>query len=166
MPSSMKWALPSANTAMAPPAWNEKISSLGPQLLVDQGQSVGPRTGVLLLLIGLFTAPAAEFGGPETPLPVSGSAQRSIARLPLGVLASSAILAMSGYFDFVKGCAVSKLRPQSSEIAMVLLVPSVTLLILVCLSASAPSAREFRAVAVDGSRRPVSGWISVYTVGM
>src|SRR6476660_7631570 len=162
----MKWALPSANTAIAPPEWNEKISSLGPQLLVDQGQSVGPRFGVLLLLIGFLTAPATEFGGPETPLPVSGSAQRLSARLPLGVFASSAIFVMSGYFDFVNGSTVSKFRPTSSAMAIVLLVPSVTLLILAATSASAPSVRAFRAVAVDAFLRPVTGSISVYTVGM
>src|SRR5436305_891884 len=121
MVSSRKCALPSAKTAIAPPGWNEKISSFGPQLLVDQGQSVGPPWGVLLLLIGFLSAPAREFGGPETPLPLSGSAQRSMARLPLGVLASAAMSVMSGYFDFVYGSSVSKLRPTSSAIAIVLL---------------------------------------------
>src|SRR6478609_11687939 len=71
--SSMKCALPSAKTAIAPPECHEKISSLGPQLLVDHGQSLGPG-GVLLLLMTPFRLPAVEFGGPETPLPVSGSA--------------------------------------------------------------------------------------------
>src|SRR4051812_5755224 len=149
MVSSIKWALPSANTAIAPPGWNEKISSFGPQLLVDHGQSVGPFCGVLLLLITDFRPPATEFGGPDTPLPLSGSAQRLIARLPLGVFASGAIFAMSGYFDFVYGSSVSKFRPTSSAIAIVLLVPSVILLISAGTRASAPSARALRAVAVD-----------------
>src|SRR5438045_4206007 len=106
MVSSRKCALPSAKTAIAPLGWKEKISSLGPQLLVDQGQSAGPNCGVLLLLIGLLRAPATELGGPETPLPLSGSAQRSMARLPLGHLASGAMSMMSAYFDFVYGSAV------------------------------------------------------------
>src|SRR3954452_10358681 len=101
MVSSINCALPSAKTAIAPPGWKEKISSLGPQLLVAQVQSGGPPCGVLLLLIGFLTAPATELGGPDTPLPLSGSAQRSSERFPLGVLVSGAMSVMSGYFDFV-----------------------------------------------------------------
>ena len=51
--SRIIWVWPSAKTAMAPPVWKLKGSSLGPQLLVDQGQVVGPFSGVLLLLTTL-----------------------------------------------------------------------------------------------------------------
>ena len=61
-------------------------------------RTVGRR---LVVVDGAFQGTATEFGGPDTPLPLSGSAHRLMARLPLGVLASAAMFAMSGYFDFV-----------------------------------------------------------------
>src|SRR5260370_982719 len=82
MLSDTKRTLPSPSKAWTPPACGLNGSSFGPQLLVDQGQGVplpgvtvpgGPFSGDLLLLI-LFRARA--LGGPEIPLPLSGSAQR------------------------------------------------------------------------------------------
>src|SRR5689334_14768131 len=88
--SVMKCTLPSHTMTFAPPLWKLKISSFGPQLLTSQVQPLGPPTGLaLLLMTGL--EPAVAFGGPETPLPLSGSAQRFNARLPLGVGVSAAL---------------------------------------------------------------------------
>lgn len=90
------FTLPSQKTTLAPAGWKLKISSFGPQLFVPQGQSVGPPTGEALLLITDLISPATVLGGPETPLPVSGSAQRLFARLPLGVLTSAFPAAIVG----------------------------------------------------------------------
>lgn len=65
---------PSPNAARQPPVWKLKGSSLGPQLFMLHGQVVGPPM-VLLLLIRATLLPV-ELLGPDTPLPVSGSAQR------------------------------------------------------------------------------------------
>src|SRR5262245_45188580 len=93
-PSLRKAMWPSQKTAIAPPGWKLKISSLGPQLLVLQGQLGGPPTGVPLLLMGEIV-PLLP-GGPETPLPVSGSAQRLMMRLP-PVMGSVYLPTMVGY---------------------------------------------------------------------
>src|SRR5437764_13541718 len=84
-----KTTCPSHINACAPLGWKEKTSSLGPQLLVlhwqANGPVVGPPIGIWLLLItGCRPFAGVEVGGPETPLPWSGSAQRFKARKPLG----------------------------------------------------------------------------------
>src|SRR5688572_3333105 len=68
--------LPSPSRIWTPPVWKLNGSSFGPQLLVVQGQVVGPPFGCALLLISLGREPAATVGSPDQPLPVSGSAQR------------------------------------------------------------------------------------------
>src|SRR3954463_535660 len=83
---------PSMKTTFTPPGWELNSSSFGPQLLTDHGHvAVPPPTGVAVWLTygpglfwkyGLFGSPV---GGPDTPLPVSGSAHRLMARLPLGL---------------------------------------------------------------------------------
>src|SRR5262245_10266744 len=87
----MNCTWPSMNRTLIPPLWGPNSSSLGPQLLVDHGQVLGPPNGVGLLFTngpatfvnsGLFGSPV---GGPETPLAWSGSAQRLRARKLLGL---------------------------------------------------------------------------------
>src|SRR5262249_31808215 len=64
-----------------------KISSLGPQLFVLQGHSDGPPMGLAKLLITFVPCCDVPTGGPETPLPWSGSAQRAMkVSSPLGIL--------------------------------------------------------------------------------
>src|SRR5438552_942452 len=90
IPSRMNWTWPSRKRAFTPPSCELDNSSLGPQLLVDQGQADPPPTGVFHWLTygpGLFWnrgLPGSPVGGPDTPFPDSGSAQRLMARLPLG----------------------------------------------------------------------------------
>src|SRR5262249_50221125 len=84
--SFRKVTWPSAKSTLAPLPWKLKISSLGPQLVRDcQGQPAGPPNGLLLLLIACSCTPdtvapvswsAHDSGLPETPKPLSGSAQR------------------------------------------------------------------------------------------
>ena len=74
------WTEPSHSREWQPPMCRLKGSSFDPQLLTVHGQPAGPPVGVLLLLmipIGeVIVFPAASNLGPETPLPVSPSAQR------------------------------------------------------------------------------------------
>src|SRR5579875_2043961 len=98
-----------------PPSWKLNISSLGPQLLVViQGQPGGPLPPFVGKLLLLTATPKVPAGGPETPKPESGSAQRQKARRPLLPIPMG-----SGYGD-----TCGSTRPQSSAMAMVLLVPS------------------------------------------
>src|SRR4029078_6485171 len=142
--SEIRRTLPSQNNTFAPDGWKLKISSLGPQLLVLQGQSVGPFIGERLLLMKPCMLPATLLLAPETPLPWSGSAQRLRARSLLGVQSTPKLVAqaLSEYLDCVKGRVVSKFRGPSSAIAMVLLRPSVISAPRVPPSASAPLRRE------------------------
>src|SRR5262249_55868401 len=81
--SERKRTWPSPNRASTPPGCVLNGSSLGPQLLADHGQFVGPPMGVFQLFTTWVRVPATYrgdagscVGGPETPLPLSGSAQR------------------------------------------------------------------------------------------
>src|SRR5262249_21775806 len=81
--SEMNRTRPSPNRAFTPPGCPLNGSSFGPQLLLFQVQVGGPPSGVLLLLITETRVPeiynddaGSCVGGPEMPLPLSGSAQR------------------------------------------------------------------------------------------
>src|SRR5262249_32500514 len=74
---------PSPNRACTPPGCAVNGSSFGPQLLTAHGHCGGPPTGVFQLSRTCVRVPAMYsgdegscVGGPETPLPLSGSAQR------------------------------------------------------------------------------------------
>src|SRR4051795_874793 len=100
-------------------------------------------------------------GGPDTPLPVSGSAQRLIARLPLGFTST---FPGSTALDNWKGKIVSLLRQaESSPRAMVLLVPSE--IIDIWLPPYLVIRRAAGLLRV-GFRRPVTGSMSQYAIGM
>src|SRR5262245_28058913 len=74
----MNRTVPSPIRAWHPPVCRLNASSLGPQLLLVHGQDAGPPKGVLLPLIQPFGPVAAVASAcPETPFPVSPSAQRS-----------------------------------------------------------------------------------------
>src|SRR5437667_12639764 len=74
----MNRTVPSPMSAWQPPACRLNASSFGPQLLVVHGHDAGPPSGFLLPLIQPFGPVAAVASAcPETPLPVSASAQRS-----------------------------------------------------------------------------------------
>lgn len=80
--SEMNRTLPSQSEAWQPPTCWLNGSSFGPQLLVVHGQAAGPPFGVAFWLMSaplLVTA----VGGPETPLPLSPSAQRFGQELPV-----------------------------------------------------------------------------------
>src|SRR5262245_61978560 len=153
MLSRRKVTWPSQNRWLAPAPWKLNGSSLGPQLLADQGQKLVPPNGEELLLMNfrvvspqtvlsatLVATKAyvvydgspgellslADWGGPETPLAVSGSAQRHALRanrVPLPLVATTWIRLVwigSTYLGVLK----VSLRPTSSMRQMVLLVPS------------------------------------------
>src|SRR5215468_6298153 len=81
---------PSIHRALQPLPWKLYGSSLTPQLFWVQGQAAGPPNGMELLLIilrpgspySVLTLKVTWNLGPETPLAVSGSAQRHAARKP------------------------------------------------------------------------------------
>src|SRR5262245_16663561 len=83
--SSMKVTWPSRNRPLAAVPCQPKISSLGPQLFVVCQLQAPPPNGILLLLMATTGTPglrapvfvlAQDSGLPETPKPLSGSAQR------------------------------------------------------------------------------------------
>src|SRR5260370_22473603 len=85
MLSLRKATWPSQNTALAPPWWKLKISSLGPQLLTSfQLQDGGPSVlALVLLLLMILNVVVVVFrvGSPDTPYPVSCSAHRQKRRV-------------------------------------------------------------------------------------
>src|SRR5438552_13627081 len=81
--SARKRTLPSPNSAWQPRGCELNGSSFGPQLLMPHGHSGGPPSGAFQLLTTCTSTPGRYsgdegscVGGPETPLPLSGSAQR------------------------------------------------------------------------------------------
>src|SRR3954449_9002800 len=87
MESLMNCTCPSAKTTLAPPVWKLKISSLGPQLLVTFQHPPGPSVpGLVLLLLTILKPVVVVFrsGSPETPKPLSCSAQRQNRRVAKG----------------------------------------------------------------------------------
>src|SRR5579885_722947 len=84
MLSFRKVTWPSAKTTLAPPGWKLKISSLVPQLLMSFQQPFGPSVPgelLLLLMIAKFGVFLLRNGSPETPKPLSCSAQRQKRRV-------------------------------------------------------------------------------------
>src|SRR5581483_10589237 len=105
--SLMNETWPSQNAMLHPVPWKLKNSSLTPQLLTVQGHQEGPPKGSLELLMTWKVSPNAVpsamdpprppmpppmvalmscccvLGGPDTPLAVSGSAQRQALRYRL-----------------------------------------------------------------------------------
>src|SRR5258707_233245 len=111
------------NSVLQPPPWKLNGSSLTPQLLVPaHGHQAGPPNGAELLLIIVNLSPSVvpkppplvncatvAYGGPETPLPLSGSAQRHAARKEVPPDTGQSMPSGSGYFSVT----YVSLRPTS-----------------------------------------------------
>src|SRR5260370_35386603 len=106
------------NRVLHPGPWKLNGSALTPQFCTGHGQPGGPPIGApKLLMMDKKGSPNFAPGGPDTPSPLAGSAQRQVARNPAGTSKPIG----SAY------CAVknNSPRPTSSMMAIVLLRPSV-----------------------------------------